>query len=325
MKTLPKLSLLLLLMLSTAASCGSSSALYNFSRPEQRNQIDYPEGWEGQRPFRFLVMGDTQNPKPHRRQNHTQRKAIYQRFMDALSDSLDRADMAFHVGDFVDIGGREAQWKKYFDDIFWDRLTPQQKTRFFPMPGNHDYKTHLFDYGGGDLAPYYGRFPHIDRNRYYFFVHGNACFVVMDSGRNGIAGLLGGERWQNGVEEQIAWLNEVVFPYLEQDARSGNIDSIFVFFHKPGYVTPDRLRNRQSAEILTRFENLNRRMGHRYRILSFTGHIHTFSHIYRDYNGDGRGGIDQLIIGAGGGTQVGGKVFRSVENLENLDLYRRYD
>lgn len=271
--------------------------------------------------YRFLVVGDTQRSADSRDLNDAARAAVYDRVRAALADGS--AAFAFHVGDLVETGGDAARWRDDFDVPFWARLSPGQRTRFFPVPGNHEYKTHLLDYGGGDLGLYFRRFPHLERQRYYYFFHGRACFVALDSGRNGIAKVLLGERWQNGFEEQVAWLTNRVFPEIAERAAAGQLDCVFVFFHKPAYPTPVTLRNAQSAQVLELFDRLLRDAGHDLRILAFSGHIHTFSHIRREAGSDAGTAIEQLIMGGGGGVQAGSRYYRRVKRIEDLDLYRR--
>ena len=310
-------------MLLVSAACAGNPAGNSLLRARpSRHQLTYPEQWSQSTSFRFLVLGDTQNPKPGHPLNQVERRAIYDRLAAALADSVDPVAFVFHVGDIVENGANAGQWERYFDTLFWDRLTADQKTRFFPLPGNHEYKSHLLDYGGDDLARYYERFPHIQGQRYYFFTYGDAAFITMDAGRNGIAKVLGGERWQNGVEEQRAWLREVVFPHLRQQGAAGELKRVFVFFHKPGYVTPIKLRNRQSVEMLELFDEFNRASAHQFEIFAFSGHIHTFAHIVKAYNQDGSGAIDQFITGGGGGTQRGRKYYRKVSRVQDLDSFR---
>lgn len=309
----------LALMIAMLGCASAPLEKNSLSMARYRNRLDYPEQWKRQAPFRFLVLGDTQNPKPGRMQNDTERRAIYGRLAEALADSVP----VVHVGDIVENGSKLWQWQKFFDSIFWERLSADQKQRFFPLLGNHEYKTHFFDYGGGDLGLYYQRFPHIETRRYYFFEYGDACFISMDSGRNGIMKHLGGERWQNGVEEQLAWLEEEVFPFIRRRSVESGLKRIFFFYHKPGYVTPVDVKNEQSVEMLKRFDDFNRENDYRFEIVAFSGHIHTFSHIVKDYNEDGRGEIDHFTLGIGGGPQRGGKYYKKVKRVEDLDSYRR--
>ena len=309
--------ILFLLPALLAVGCAGTSAREEFGFPEENiHRIDGPDRTVPDGRFRFLVVGDTQNPRPGRPQNHPVRRAVFDRLAEALADSVP----VFHAGDFVDRGNRRDEWARFFDSIFWDRLSPAQKRRFFPVPGNHEYKTRIFDYGGGDLGLYYAHFPHLGGRRYYFFSFGNAAFVLMDSGRNGIAGLLGGERWQNGIEEQLDWLDQVVFPFLLRRADETGLKRIFLFFHKPAYATPVQVNNRQSLQVLEKFEAFNHRSGYWFEIYAFSGHIHTFSHFAGEYGGRGR--IDQFTTGGGGGTQRGSQYYRKVKRVEDLDLYR---
>ena len=286
-----------------------------------RDPLACPEQWSPERPYRFLVLGDTQRPGPGKRPNDAERGAIYERMLGALTDSS--AAFIFHVGDIVSTGSKGQQWCEHFDAPFWDRLAAPLKQRFFPIPGNHEYKSHLLDYGGDDLAQYFARFTHLDHRRYYHFFYGRACFVALDSGRNGIAKVLFGERWQNGFEEQVDWLTTHVFPRIAERVAVGQLDRVFVFFHKPAYSTPVTLRNQQSAQVLSLFGDLNRDSGYRLRIMAFSGHIHTFAHMRWGSDGDGRGTIDQFTTGGGGGAQRGWKYYRKVTRIEDLDEYRR--
>ena len=305
-------------MIFFTACASSPGPSHSIAMPSELHKLEFPEEWEQPKPLRFLVMGDTQNPEPGKPQNDTERRAIYARFTEALDDSV----MVVHLGDLVKTGAALWEWQQFFDSIFWDRLADRQRRRFFPIPGNHEYKTHFFDYGGGDLSLYFERFPHLRNQRYYFFTHGNACFVFMDAGRNGIAKLLGGERWQNGVGEQIEWLQDVVFPHIRKKAGETRLERIFLFYHKPGYATPVYVKNAESVRMLERFERFNRESGSPFEIFAFAGHVHTFAHIARNYGGDGGGEIDQFTVGTGGGTQRGGKYFGKVEQVEDLDRYR---
>ena len=298
--------------------CAGTSTREGIGPLGDSHRLDGPDPARSSGPFRFFVVGDTQNPRPGRPQNQEVRRAVFDRLAEALADSA----MVVHVGDFVDRGNRRDEWRRFFDSIFWDRLSPARKKRFFPIPGNHEYKTHLFDYGGGDLRLYYAHFPHLGGRRYYFFSFANAAFVFMDSGRNGIAGLLGGERWQNGVEEQLDWLDRVVFPFLLRSADESGLRRVFLFFHKPAYATPVQVNNRQSLQVLKKFEAFNRQSGYRFEIYAFSGHIHTFSHFAGVYGDDARGRIDQFTTGGGGGTQRGSRYYRKVKRVEDLDLYR---
>ena len=301
------------------AACASSpGSSHPTAMPSESHKLEFPEERVQQMPLRFLVMGDTQNPKKGKPQNDAERRAIYARFTEVLDDSM----MVVHLGDLVKTGAALWEWRKFFDGIFWDKLTDGQRRRFFPIPGNHEYKTHFFDYGGGDLSLYFERFPHIRNQRYYFFTHGNAGFVFMDAGRNGVAKLLGGEGWQNGVEEQIEWLRKVVFPHLRRKAEETGLERIFLFYHKPGYATPVYVKNGESVRMLRRFDRFNRENGNRFEIFAFAGHVHTFAHIAKNYGDDGGGEIDQFTVGTGGGTQRGRTYFRKVERVEDLDRYR---
>lgn len=286
----------------------------------EKTEIKYLESLPNQS-FRFLVLGDSQNPvsKDPEVTNQPERVAIFNKIYEELN-SKNPPDFVVHVGDFTETGSSSKEWKKYFDNIFWDKLDKEQKQKFFPVIGNHEYKDHFFNYGGYNLKKYYKRFPHISKNRYYFFRYGNSAFVFMDSGRNGIMKVLGGERWQNGIEEQIKWLERELFPHL---GKQTEIDNIFLIFHKPAYATPEYLRNKQSAKVIGMFEDFSSEQNDKFKITVLNGHIHTFSHIVKDFNKDGKMPTDQFTIGTAGGKQRGKKYFKKIKTVEGLDLYRK--
>ncbi|KAA3598105.1 MAG: hypothetical protein DWQ06_13490 [Calditrichaeota bacterium] len=271
--------------------------------------------------FSFLVLGDSQNPvsKNPEVTNQPERVAIFNKIYEELN-SRNPPDFVVHVGDFTETGSSSKEWKKYFDEIFWDKLSEEQKNKFFPVVGNHEYKDHFFNYGGYDLKKYYQHFPHIQKNRYYFFRYGNSIFIILDSGRNGIMKVIGGERWQNGIEEQIDWLKKEFFPHL---SKQNEVENIFLIFHKPAYATPEYLRNKQSAKVIGMFEDYNSTQNDKFKLTVFNGHIHTFSHIVKDFNNDGKKPTDQFTIGTAGGKQRGKKYFKKIKTVEGLDLYRK--
>lgn len=271
--------------------------------------------------FRFLVFSDSQNPVSEDPEvtNQPERVAIFNKIYEKLN-SKTPPDFVIHVGDFVETGSNSNEWENYFDDIFWEKLEKKQKEKFFTVIGNHEYKDNFFNYGGYDLKEYYKRFPHIKKNRYYFFQYANSIFIILDSGRNGIMKILGGERWQNGIGEQKKWLRNQIFPHIK---KQNEIENIFVFFHKPAWATPEFLRNDQSAEIIAMFEDFNSTQNDKLKLTVFNGHIHTFSHIIKDFNNDGKNPTNQFVVGTTGGKQRGKKYFKKVKTVEGLDLYRK--
>jgi hypothetical protein len=303
-----------------ASACGPGAIKQVETTAEYPNKLTYTEKWRQKEKFRFLVLGDTQNPKPGHRQNQEQRIAIFAAMKTALSEDAVSADFVVHTGDFVETGSDEEHWRKYFDDIFWNDLDDRQKQQFFPALGNHEYKPHFLGFiGSCDLKPYFKRFQHIRERRFYYFYYGNSCFIVLDSGKNGFQKLFG-ETWESGVSQQLDWLESTVFPDLKS---SQEIENILVFWHKAAFATPRFLRNKKSSNVLARFEDFNIRLNHRFTIVSFTGHIHTFAHIQQDYNGDGKHTIHNFTCGCGGGSQRGREYYKKVKKPENLDLYRQ--
>ena len=299
-----------------------SSTMLIGQEKAQSHQIMYTQDWPQKDHFRFLQIADTQNPRDKDTLNHVQRSAIFTQLIEQLGDDADPVDLIIHSGDFVDHGGNEEQWQKYFDTLFWDHLNASQKQRFFPALGNHEYKPHFLGFlgsGNGNLKNYFARFTHLNSAKFYFFFFSNSCFVVLDSGNNGLGKLFGGEKWERDFKGQKEWLQEIVFPSIEQ--RTG-IKNIFVIYHKCGYPTPIFQRNKNSSEILAMFEDLNGTNKNRYRVVALVGHIHTFSHMIKDFNSDGEAGVHQFCCGCGGGTQRGKKYFKKVEQISDLDLYR---
>lgn len=265
-------------------------------------------------PLRFLVVGDTQAP-PHDERSTRARHAVFGAVAAALAESA----LVVHVGDVVDNGSRRRQWERFDAESGWPEMGAAERQRFLPIPGNHDYKTHWWDYGGGDLSRFFARFAHLGQRRYYFFTQGSAALVFLDSGRNGVRRLFG-EGWENGRDEQVEWLEQVVLPCLRR--RAAGLHRIFLFVHKPAYATPLHCRNRDTQRIWRRFEDFSREHGDAFEVYVFCGHVHTFSHIVRDYSGDGQGQVEQFTCGCGGGKQSGARHFLRVHRVEDLDAYR---
>ena len=104
----------------------------------------------------------------------------------------------------------------------------------------------------------------------------------------------------------------------------GELDVVFLLFHKAAFTTHIHQRNRQSSEVLALFDGLNRELGRPFRLVSFSGHIHTFSHLALDLDGDGTAPIHQFTTGGGGATQRAAKYFGQAKHVADLDLYRQH-
>ncbi|MCA9519495.1 MAG: metallophosphoesterase [Myxococcales bacterium] len=131
-------------------------------------------GAKADRPWRFLVVGDTQH-------NFEVHRQVAERM------SHETADLLLHTGDLVGSGSRLTHWQQFLEAS----KTLRAKIPYYPSLGNHErffqYYLRLFRLPG-------------THGRYYAFVHKGWQFIALDSNR------LYGRRGR----AQLSWLAEVL-------------------------------------------------------------------------------------------------------------------
>ena len=206
---------------------------------------------EGEHPFSFAVVSDTQN-----RGNQAHRPII-ERIM------AGKPDMLFDVGDLVSDGRNIGDWEEFFR-VEGDLL---RSVPLYAVLGNHDRASSL----------YFQFFALPGNERYYSFDRGAAHFVVFDSpglyppDDNQSVTPADRQRFQERQEQywqqQMQWLKDDLAGH--QDAKY-----IFVFFHFPLYsVKASRVAG--SNELRARFGNILQD----YNVTAvFGGHDHHYHH-----------------------------------------------
>ena len=125
-------------------------------------------------PFTFLVYGDVRT-----------RHRIHRQVVELMLEETD-ARMALHTGDFVEMGGRPADWTTFFEisaPLF-------RRVAIFPSLGNHEL------YGPGGLGRYHRYMTRGDtRETWYRQDYGDLVLIALDSNVD----------WDPGVA-QVDWL-----------------------------------------------------------------------------------------------------------------------
>lgn len=168
------------------------------------------------------------------------------------------------VGDNVYPMGREVDWAKRFDP-YYGRL--RSRTTWQPALGNHDYY-------GGDLRPYFSRFPQLAGQAFYTWKLGPAQFFVLDS-----------EQRLDAASSQRAW--------LEQQLAASTAPYRVVQLHRP------MISSHAGGDGRARFESLGPLLAKHGVQLVLTGHEHGYE---RSQPHDG---AVHVVTGGGGGFSIG--------------------
>lgn len=222
---------------------------------------------EGERPFSFAVMSDTQN-----RGNRAHRPIVEQIM-------AGKADMVFIAGDLVSDGRNIGDWEEFFR-VEGDLM---RSAPLYAVLGNHDRASSL----------YFQFFALPGNERYYSFDRGAAHFVAIDSpglrepddnqSITPAAEQRFEEREEQYWQEQLQWLKEDLAGHPEAKY-------IFVFFHYPPYsVKASRVEG--GKELRERFGSVFQD----YHVTAvFNGHDHHYHHALA-------GGVHFIEGGLGGG------------------------
>jgi len=222
---------------------------------------------EGEHPFRFCVISDTQN------RGNPAHRLIVERMM------ADKPDMLFNVGDLVSDGRNIGDWEEFFRvEGALLRSVP-----CYAALGNHER----------DSSLYFQFFALPGNERYYSFDRGAAHFVVLDSpgpympDDNQSVTKADRDRFEQRNkrywQEQMAWFKEDL---------SGRSDAkyVFVFLHFPIYSLKAS-RVASTNELRARFGTV---FQDHHVTAVFSGHDH---HYHREVVG----GVHFVDGGAAGG------------------------
>jgi acid phosphatase type 7 len=205
-------------------------------------------------PISFVVFGDTRsNDSAHRR--------VVERILREVPDFL------LGTGDWVDDGGREHEWQRFFEierELLRDNV-------LYPALGNHDRQ------GRGRTADNFRAYFSLPENspdpeRYYAYTYGNSRFLVLDSNAYSFA-----------LTDQTAWIEE----QLQAARLDPKIRHIFVAMHHPVFSVALHGGHAQLRHAWAPlFE--------RYQVTAvFSGHDHVYSRA-------DRAGVRYFVSGGGG-------------------------
>ena len=218
----------------------------------------------------FVLVGDTQSTSHWefwRERNERERKLIV--------DEITKREPAFvvHLGDLTTRGSSKKHWQQ-FDDLH--KELRGKNIPYFPILGNHEF------YGNDEKAldHYFGRFPHLEKKRWYSFTWKNIGLILLDSNFSKLT--------KEQIEEQTQWyLGEL--KRFEQDK---NINYVFVCCHEPPFTNSQVVGPNEK----TRMHFADPFLGFSKTCLFFSGHAHT----YERFRVEGKFFI---VSGGGGGPR----------------------
>jgi predicted phosphodiesterase len=218
----------------------------------------------------FILVGDTQSTSHWefwRERNDKERKLII--------DEIARREPAFvvHLGDLTTRGSSQKHWQQ-FDDLH--KALRERNIPYFPILGNHEF------YGNDEKALdyYFGRFPHLEKKRWYSFTWKNIGLILLDSNFSTLT--------KEQIETQTRWyLGE-----LERFEQDKSINYVIVCCHEPPFtnsrvVAPNEKTKMYFADPFIRFSKA---------CLFFSGHSHTYERFQIE-------GKSFVVSGGGGGPR----------------------
>lgn len=131
--------------------------------------------------------------------------------------SVEEPDFVGLLGDLVFCGSSEDAWLQY------DRMTSPLKAEgipVYPVLGNHEY----WISSRAALANYFGRFPRLERRRWYAVRYGPLGLAFLDSN----AQWLPAAAWR----EQCAWLERLLRAWDSDETIAGGV----VLLHHPPFA-----------------------------------------------------------------------------------------
>ncbi|MHA1819934.1 MAG: metallophosphoesterase [Promethearchaeota archaeon] len=196
----------------------------------------------------------------------------------SMETNSPNAKFIISCGDAVTHGGDEEKW----NDFFYEFTPFATKFVLMNTTGNHD-TDHPETY-----AHFIQTFRHPYVNpligAYYYFIYGNAIFIMLDSTNAGQSVAM------QGVisDEQMDWLESVLERFALKDYW------VFIFMHHPIYSTGD-------SGIMNIYELAYKDLFDEYHVDAvFYGHDHHFEVYWRDRDVEW-GGTHYFLVGNGGG------------------------
>ena len=220
---------------------------------------------------RFAVLGDLQ---PTSRLEVWRESNTFER--ELLVDAVQRAapDFVVLLGDAVFCGSSAAAWDA-FDRVC--RPLRDAGLPVLPILGNHEFWVSP----AAGLKHFFGRFPDLERRRWYARRYGPLGLVFLDSNRR----WLSRRQWN----EQREWLGQALAAF-DADAA---IRGVVVFLPHPPYtnstVTSDELHVQR--DLVPCFAAAAKTLA------MIAGHVHSYERF-------GRGGKTFLVAGGGGAPRV---------------------
>ena len=215
----------------------------------------------------FVLLGDTQSTSHWefwRERNDKERKLIL--------DEIVQRQPAFlvHLGDLTVRGSSKKHWQN-FDDLH--KAWREEKIPCFPVLGNHEF------YGNDKRALdyYFGRFPHLERRRWYSFIWKDVGLILVDSNFPSLT--------PEENERQRRWY----VSELERFEKNKRIASVIVCSHEPPFTNSRVVGSNKQVEAY--FANPFLRFGK--TSFFFSGHAHT----YERFESAGK----YFIVSGGGG------------------------
>ena len=235
---------------------------------------------------RFLILGDTQGTSHWefwRESNDKERKLIL--------DEIVKRQPAFviYLGDLTTRGSSKKHWQE-FDAMH--RTWLKEKIPVFPVLGNHEF------YGNNESALdyFFGRFPYLERRRWYSFVWKEIGLIFVDSNFSTLTA--------EESEQQRRWYADE----LERFERDKKIDFVIVCSHEPPFtnsrvVGPNKRVEVDFVDPFLRFTKTS---------FFFSGHAHTYERFQVG---------DKIFIVSGGGGGPRHKLYSDSSNRRYKDLF----
>ncbi|MCX7716011.1 MAG: metallophosphoesterase [Endomicrobia bacterium] len=166
-------------------------------------------------PYNFVVFGDTR--KAHPVEKIVLKNVEYCKSLILKKIFEAKPLFVINTGDLVLNGSSLKDWIEFDkgNDIF-----KKNNIGYFPVLGNHEYKGNKTEC----LKNYFRFFPYLNKQKWYSFVYGNSCFIILDSNFDKLD--------VSEIEQQKQWLGKT----LTRCENSAKILFVFIFLHHPPFT-----------------------------------------------------------------------------------------